>query len=223
MSSIDPYVANSQGGFNLNDLLSKILNTSLQTLKIPGVTGGSGGGGNNNGTGSAGNDAWKNILPIILAAVSGGLENRAQKTTNIPIFDESVTPARDAAIKNFTDLLTKDPNLSGYRADQADKINNLADIGKRNTEEIFASRGVSGPAVASSLAGKEGDRISSLIGLNQKVPLLANQMKNDTLNNFTGFLNSNRGTQTDTSGNVLGGAVGGASELLTLLLAMGKL
>lgn len=194
---------------------------SVGGFNFPGVNLNIGGGGSN-GSSNSNNDYLKWLLPL-LAGITGGLDNRAQKTTSTPTFDPQVTPLRNTSIDQYMKLLTEDPDLKGYTASQTGEINRQSDVQKRLAEETAASKGVYGPAVATSLNNVDANRFANITKLKQGVPLLSRQLKSDALTSVGNFVNQNKGTQVDTSGNVLGGAFGGTTELLAYLYGLGRI
>lgn len=180
------------------------------------------GGASSNPAGNS-SDILKYLLPI-LGGIAGGLDNRSQTTTTTPSFDPSISPLRDQTIKKYTDLLSQDPDLKGYTASGVDDLNRTSDIQKRNAEETLASRGVTGPAVATSLNSIDANRFSAINKFRQSIPLLSEQLNQQNAAAAGSFINgSPKTTTTQTSGNVLGGAVGGSTELLAYLYGLGKL
>lgn len=175
------------------------------------------------GIGSNGSNPSLNWLLPLLAGVAGGLDNRAQKTTSASTIDPALNPLRTSTINGYLDSL-KDPNLTSYEASGVGDINKSADSQRRLAEETLAARGVSGPAAATAINNVDANRYSDVLKFRQSVPLLATNLRNQALQNASGFINSSpRNTEVNTSGNVLGGALGGTTELLAYLYGLGKI
>jgi hypothetical protein len=150
----------------------------------------------------------------------------------------------------YMDLLNKDPNLTGYQAEQTEQINRQSDIQKQQLRENLAARGITGPAAETAIANAEAQRFGSTINLSNKIPLLARQLMENTMGNAGGFYHgipvgqTTAGTTTSTTGgttgqnqwgstqqggtvttgvNPLSGLFGGAGNILALLSGMGML
>lgn len=165
---------------------------------------------------------WIKYLLPTLGALSGGLANRAQKTTSTPIIADNMQPLQQNIIDKYMAYLNEDPNLTGYQSKGISDINKSSMFQKQNAEENMAARGVSGPAAAANLNNIDAQRFSKITSFNQGIPLLARDLKDKALTSAGNYFNASpRGMQQDTEGNVLGGGVSGLASMLAFLYGQG--
>ena len=202
------------------------LGLSLPGLGVPGNAKGTSpfptsstpGSGNGSGT-----DLTK-LLPILgLLGLTGALNNRPTTQTSTPNLPANLQPLQQATIDNYMKGLTG-TDLTGYTSSGVDDLNNQANIQKQNALETAAARGVSGPAVDTSLNSIDAQRSSAVSKFRQSIPLLENSILQGNTNNAANFINSSKtGLTTTSSGNILGGAASGPASLLAYLYGTGQL
>lgn len=189
------------------------------------------------------------FVPALISGIGalGGLFGNRSKTTtstsntqgnysglNMPAFSAEGTGVLYPLADKYLQNLSQDTDLTGYRNAGVSNTNRLADIHKRAIEESMAARGVSGPAVGTALAGAEGQRIQGISQLDNSIPLLAQQIQQQKMQqgidlfrtipegqSTTGQSNSGtQGSQTD-PGNMLGGLFGNLGQMLAYFYGKG--
>ena len=173
---------------------------------------------------------------------SGSTSNTSGLNVNTPQLNPVASSGYEQLSSLFQNLLGKDPDLSGYQAQQTGNINNLANQQQQNEQEILAAKGITGPAAATGAANVESQRVGSITNLQQQIPLLANQLQQQTAGNFLNVIkgmpvgnvtqttgiqgqnsfSSQQGTGTqNNSQNPLAGLFGGLGNLLASLYGSG--
>lgn len=181
---------------------------------------GGGGGNQNNGP------DWNKLLTALLAFTSGSLENRSQKSsstsTSTPVYGPEENGFKNNLISGWTDFMNKDPDLTGYTANQISDTNRLYGMQQQNRQGELAARGITGPAASAALTNLDDQRFAKNVQTRNEQPLLARQLKTDALSkagSFFGTLKPGTSafTSSETSGNILGG---GLNSLLAYLLGL---
>lgn len=210
----------TQSGTTGNTIIDRLLESMRMGIpslggKIPGV-------GSTNSANTSSAPSWLIPLLIGLTSTAGGLANRSSTTTATPTQDPASKDFMDQLIKQYSDMMNKDVDLSGYTASGLSDINRSYDLQKMNTQANLSARGISGPASDNAMRTVDNNRFSEGLRFRQGIPLLQRNMQSDLLSKASGLFSSlPRGVETKTSGNVLGGAFGGGAEALALLYGMG--
>lgn len=164
------------------------------------------------------NHPW--LLPI-LAGVSGVLENRpsSSATTSTQEIDPNIIAATNAVFGGYQSLLNEDPKLTGMLANDMSTRNQGAEIERRRAIERAAQSGIFGPAQLGIESSIEGRRVAGNVQAQNQLPILAKQMRENTLAGFAnaiaGAPYGSRTTGTvDASGNMAGGGVTGLTAML---------
>lgn len=154
-------------------------------------------------------------IPLITAgisALSGLFGNKNKQTTtqnqsssgstsatsNLTNTGRSTTtsgPQLTPAYQNFINQLvgsfsnlSQPVNLQGYAASQVQGINRASTASQKAADNIMASRGLSrSPVSGTTAANIDANRISQIVGLNQQIPLLENQLNLQNLNAAQGL------------------------------------
>lgn len=197
-------------------------------------------------------------IPALLSGISGlagGLNNRPNTgtqtqtgtigdtssgtTSSTPTFTPQQQQLSDQLTSGYQSSLNEDPNLTGYQATGQAQINSGNDARQKAISNIMASRGLSySPAAGAALGAAKGQGISQSVDFANSIPMLAQQLKLQKLQQAGGFFNSmahgqtgafntnstrtlNTKTTTNNPGNILGGAVSGVGSMLAYLYGNG--
>lgn len=110
---------------------------------------------------------------------------------NTPVYDPITETVRNTLLNYMQQQLFSDPNMSGYTS-QGLAANNAASAARtRNLNFILSARGLNtSPVATGALINEQGQRASANAGLLQQVPLLAEQIRQQKLNQFNSFFSS---------------------------------
>lgn len=205
-------------------------------------------------------------IPLAISGISalGGLFSNRPKTTTetsrgttstsgttSEVGGTTTTPNLDPATADYLNLirnryiqsLNQDVDLSGYEAGGVQNINRASGLRSQALNSILAARGLNySPMGAAANAGLESARVSDVVGFQNQIPLLRNQLMQEKLNNAAAFFSripigqtstsdvtrnvtgteTREGTTTGTQpGNMLGGLFGGLGSSLAYLYGSG--
>lgn len=165
-----------------------------------------------------------------------GLQQSNFSNLSMPALSEEgkgvLYPTADAFLAN----LGKDPDLSGYRANQQQDINQLGDARSKMLNFEFNRRGISqnSPQAMAYQMQNENQRFADTTHLNNAIPLLAQQILQDKIKQGidlfstiphgtynTGGSNTAQQGEVTNPGNMLGGAFGNLGEILAYLFGQG--
>lgn len=197
-------------------------------------------------------------IPALLSGISGlagGLNNRPNTSTQTntgtindtgsgtqtttPTFTPKQQQLSDQLVSGYESSLNEDPNLSGYQAQGQAQINAGSDAREKAVKNILASRGLSfSPNAGAVLGQAKNAGITQGVDFANSIPMLAQQLKLQKLQQAGGFFNSmahgqtgsfttnntrklDTTTKTTNPGNILGGAVSGIGSMLAYLYGNG--
>lgn len=175
---------------------------------------------------------------------SGSSTNNS-RSSFLPLFTREATDLLTAITGQYLGNLGG-PDMGGYRQQGIDQINNASNIQDTATQNALAARGLTYSPVNGILAGQgQANRLNQVNDFTAKIPLIADQLRNQNLGaaaNFfrsipTGQLsesdafqqfgseaenNSTSTTQNQQSGNRWGGLLGGLGAMAANLLIPGS-
>lgn len=149
---------------------------------------------------------FQNLINTLNTIFGSSSLTQSQTASTSPNLSFQAQGLIDNLIQRYQGL--SNPSLTGYAAQQATGINQNADLLKRATDNIMASRGLSTSPVAGTVAAQnEANRLNQQSQLNQSLPLLQNQLAIQNLqatNPFVSMLPGLFGSKTTSSGSQLG-------------------
>lgn len=168
-------------------------------------------------------------LPIMLglSALGGVLSNRPKKTTQTTTQTDSPEMAtfRDQLLKLHQQRLGSSADLSGYKAGGLQTINNTFGQAQTGLNAELTARGLSdSPAAVAPIANMAGARSGSMSQFLNSLPMLQRQLQGEDLQSASGFYGMQPRTTTTTgtgSGNMLGGGINSAADMLAFLYGSG--
>ncbi len=177
------------------------------------------------------------FIPLILSgvgAIGGALGNKqsartgTQSTTSTPSLLPGQQDFLNSITSKYSNLLSKDPNMSGYEAQGIQNINQNAAIGAKAAENYATVRGINGPAALTPQLMNDNARIGQISQFSNSIPLLARQQMMQTLGQAGNFSSSLvHGNNTDTTtvnpGSAAAGGIGNISSLLSYFAGKGNL
>jgi hypothetical protein len=165
------------------------------------------------------------LLPLALSGASflGGLfgNHRSQTTTN-PI-DPAYSGIQSALIPMIQKRLANSADLSGLRAGNVSAINQDYAAGEKALTNRLTARGLgSSPVAGAGIASLQRARVGSIASMDQKLPLIQDQMQQDALQQALVAINASRPQKVEGNiGGGAGGALGGLGGMLGFLYGQG--
>jgi hypothetical protein len=165
------------------------------------------------------------------SSTTNGTTTTSGSSTSNPILSSSAQDFLNKLTSYYTNYIQQSPDLSGYYAQQANGINNNAQLADRYTQEQLAARGLSTSPVAASITNTNNlNRVNQLNTVQQQLPLLQRQLTGEALGQGAGFFSqiprgqTNQMNQSQTtnqttkssSGGGLGGLLSGLSGFASL-------
>lgn len=145
---------------------------------------------------------WDYLLPA-LSFGAGAATGKAKKqtATSSQAYDPALNPLKTSIINSTNDYLTSDPNLEGYKSGQISSLNKNSDLEKQKITENLALHGIdpNSPAGVNAINAADSRRFAGITTLNQQVPLEAQQMRGQIINNASNVLNSFPRTNTSST------------------------
>lgn len=192
-----PILSGIAGGFPVPSSSSGSTSGNSNSTLTGGVTGNNSTTGNTNTQGNAtatgsqqgtsfnsSNSTGGNNLQSLLQSLSQLTSNQA--TTNN--FGTQGNALLSQILPSLGNLL-QGANLQPYLANQIQGINNNSNLQSQAVQQILAARGLANSPVAAAIqARNEGNRIAQITGLQQQIPLLQQQQRQQGLNTASGIL-----------------------------------
>ncbi len=177
-----------------------------------------GGGAAAGGAAAGGASALSQYGPYVGAGASllGGLLTRSTTTTSNPTLNPAYSPLQSAILSQIMARLSQPTDLSGYEANGIGTINQSFDAQKQASDNNLSARGLSTSPVAANVdALRSNTEASTAATFRNSVPLLAQQIQAQNLDQANQILAGGRGSTSTTTGG--GGAAGAATNLASYL------
>lgn len=175
--------------------------------------------------------AASGFFPTPTTTTTNGSFNNNSTQTSTPNLDPATQAFLDQLRGQYSQLAAQPIDLSGYKAQQSNSINNNANALSQQAAASNAARGLSTSPVATTATNNINlNRSNQLNTLNQSIPLLQNQLQLQNLGAAGGFFNSipkgstttgnQNGTSKETKTVDSGGGVGGLISGIGSVAAM---
>ncbi len=162
------------------------------------------------------NIAWLNLAIPAITALAGGLANRSSMPKLSPDAQRLQKLLIDSQI-----ALNRGNDLTGYEHAGINTINENADAERKKLLELLAAHGVSGPMAGFAAAGNDRNRFANITKFQQTIPLLAQNLRADSIASGSNLFRSIAPGNVGQSGNVAGGLAGGFGSALAYLYGQG--
>lgn len=130
--------------------------------------------------------------------------NTGQTGTSRPLYDDKTLEYRNGLLDYLHQYLVTDPDLSGYKSNGLAQINRDSDAGQMGLGQALAARGLNtSPVAANALGQANNARIASSSQFSNSIPMLAEQLRQQRLQQVTGFFSGlpvGTSSQNDASG-----------------------
>ncbi len=154
-------------------------------------------------------------IPIALAGLGGVIADKSKQTatqSTTPTVAPQYGPLQSRLLDIVKNRLSQPADLSGYTSSGVNNINRAYGLTAQNTNNSLTARGLAGSPVAGVVdATRNNARAGDIASFENSVPLLADQLTRENLQQGAGLLSMGRGsTSTGTQEQSAGGGWGGA-------------
>lgn len=142
-------------------------------------------------------------------------QNGSSSASNTPVFDPKVLASRDFILQFLQDRMQNLPNFTNqYAATGLQNINKGADARQRMIDNLLRSKGLANTTAGANLSAATGaQNISDRTNFINTLPMFGEQVTNDRLNQFSGFVNAQPvGSQVNQTSNTTGHTTGSMEQ-----------